>query len=79
MDLAGEMHCFTAKPWRSLQTSLLIEQAEALGEPPEDLLLLFSALYGVWAANLLAFNGDVVRYLAAQVVALAEKQGSAVR
>ena len=57
---------------------LLIEQAEALGEPPEDPLLLFSALYGVWAANLIAFNGDVLRYLAAQVVALAEKQGSAV-
>ena len=26
---------------------LLIEQAEALGEPPEDPLLLFSVLYGV--------------------------------
>jgi predicted ATPase len=57
---------------------LLIEQAEALGEPTEDPLLLFSALYGVWAANLLAFNGDVLRYLAAQVVALAEKRGSTV-
>ena len=31
---------------------LLIEQAEALGEPPEDPLLLFSVLYGVWVANL---------------------------
>ena len=31
---------------------LLIEQAEALGEPPEDPLLLFSVLYGFWAANL---------------------------
>jgi predicted ATPase len=57
---------------------LLIEQAEALGEPPEDPLLLFSALYGVWASNLLAFNGDALRNLAAQVVALAEKQGAAV-
>jgi class 3 adenylate cyclase/predicted ATPase len=57
---------------------LLIEQAEALGERPENPLLLFSALYGVWAANLLAFNGDVLRNLAAQVVALAEKQGAAV-
>ena len=27
---------------------LLIEQAEALGEPPEDPLLLFSVLYGFW-------------------------------
>ena len=38
---------------------LLIEQAEALGEPPEDPLLLFSVLYGFWAANFVAFNGDV--------------------
>ena len=38
---------------------LLIEQAEALGEPPEDPLLLFSVLYGFWVANYVAFNGDV--------------------
>ena len=31
---------------------LLIEQAETLGEPPEDPLLLFSVLYGFWTANL---------------------------
>ena len=31
---------------------LLIEQAEALGEPPEDPLLLFSVLYGFWVASL---------------------------
>ena len=30
---------------------LLIEQAEALGEPPEDPLLLFSVLYAFWVAN----------------------------
>src|SRR5215469_7242933 len=30
---------------------LLIERAEALGEPPEDPLLLFSVLYGVYVAN----------------------------
>jgi predicted ATPase/tRNA A37 threonylcarbamoyladenosine biosynthesis protein TsaE len=53
---------------------LLIEQAEALGEPPEDPLLLFSVLYGVWVANYVAFNGDVVRERAAQFLALAEKQ-----
>ena len=55
---------------------LLIEQAEALGEPPEDPLLLFSVLYGFWVANYVAFNGDVVRELAAQFLALAEKQGA---
>jgi predicted ATPase len=45
---------------------LLIEQAEALGEPPEDPLLLFSVLYGFWVANVVAFNGDAMRDLAAQ-------------
>ena len=53
---------------------LLIEQAEALGEPPEDPLLLFSVLYGLWVANLVAFNGDVMRELAVQFLALADKQ-----
>src|ERR1700747_884520 len=36
---------------------LLIEQAEALGEPPEDPLLLFSVLFGNWIVNVIAFNG----------------------
>jgi predicted ATPase len=52
----------------------LIEQAEALGEPPEDPLLLFSVLYGFWVGNLVAFDGDATRELAAQFLALAEKQ-----
>ena len=55
---------------------LLIEQAEALGEPPEDPLLLFSVLFGFWMANFSAFNGDVCRDLAAQFLALAEKRGT---
>jgi two-component sensor histidine kinase len=60
------------------QARLLIEQAEALGEPPEDPLLLFSVLYGFWVANYMAFNGDVVRTLAAQFLALAETRGATV-
>jgi predicted ATPase len=56
----------------------LIEKAEAQREPPEDPLLLFSVLYGFWVASYLAFNGDVVRNLAAQFLALAEKQGATV-
>jgi class 3 adenylate cyclase/predicted ATPase len=56
------------------QARLLIEQAEALGEPPEDPLLLFSVLYAFWVANFVAFNGDVCRDLAAQFLVLAEKQ-----
>ena len=53
---------------------LLIEQAVALGEAPEDPLLLFSVLYGFFAINLVTFNGSAVRELAAQFLALAEKQ-----
>ena len=60
------------------QARLLIEQAEALGEPAEDPLLLFSVLYGFWVANYVAFNGDVMRELAAQFLALAEKQRATV-
>jgi predicted ATPase len=55
---------------------LLIERAEALGEPPEDRLLLFSVLYGPWAASLIAFDGDTVCERAAQLLAFAEKQRS---
>jgi class 3 adenylate cyclase/predicted ATPase len=57
---------------------LLIEQAEALGEPPEDPLLLFSVLFGFWAANIVAFDGNMVRELARQFLSLAEKQGATV-
>ena len=57
---------------------VLIEQAKALGEPPEDPLLLFSVLYGFWFANFVAFNGNTARELAAQFLTLAEKQGATV-
>jgi hypothetical protein len=60
------------------QAHLFIEQAEALGEPPEDPLLLFSVLYGFWVANFTVFNGEVVRALAAQFLTLAEKQTATV-
>ena len=58
------------------RSRLLIEQAEALGEPVGDPLLLFSVLFAFWGANLVAFNGDVCLDLAAQFLALAEKQGT---
>ncbi len=60
------------------QARSLIERAEALEEPPEDPLLLFSVLYGFWVASFVAFNGDAVRELAAQFLALAEKQRATV-
>src|SRR5262249_28760044 len=56
---------------------LLIEEAQARGEPPEDPLLLFSVLYGFWVANFVAFNGDIGRDLASRFLALAAKDGMA--
>ena len=55
---------------------LLIEQAESLGEAPEDPLLSFSVLYAVWTSNYVAFNGNLIRKLASQFLARAEKQGA---
>jgi class 3 adenylate cyclase/predicted ATPase len=60
------------------QARLFIERAEGLGEPPDDPLLLFSILWGVWSANYVTFNGDVIRELATQFLALAEKQQATV-
>ena len=54
---------------------LLIEQAQVLGEHPDDPLLLFSVLYAAALANFSAFKGDVVRETAAQFLAFAERRG----
>jgi predicted ATPase len=37
---------------------------------------LARTLYGVWAANIVAFNGEVIRELSTQFLSLAEKQGT---
>src|SRR5262249_40266827 len=58
------------------QSRLLIEQAEARGEAPEDPLLFLSALYGTWPANFVAFNGKTCRNLATQFLAVADKQAT---
>jgi predicted ATPase len=55
---------------------LLVKQAKAIGEAPEDPLLLFQILFSFWVANLVAFNGDVLRDLAAEFFALAERDGA---
>jgi predicted ATPase/class 3 adenylate cyclase len=57
---------------------LLIEQAEALGEGPDDLLLLFSVLYSFWVANHVAFDGQKMRGLADRYLALAGARDSTV-
>ena len=56
------------------QARSFIERAEVLGEAPEDRLLLFSVLYGFWAASFVMFKGDASCDLAAQFLTLAEKQ-----
>jgi class 3 adenylate cyclase/predicted ATPase len=56
------------------QARQFIEQQRALGEPSDDPLLLFSVLYGGWAASYVAFDGDVTCELASQFLAIAEKQ-----
>ena len=58
------------------QARLLFEQAEALGEPPEDPLLLFQVLFGFFAVNQVASTGDDMCDLAMQFLALAEKQSA---
>jgi predicted ATPase len=53
---------------------LLIEKAEALGEPPKDRLLLFEVLYAFFSVNFNASKHEAARELAVQFLALAEKQ-----
>jgi predicted ATPase/class 3 adenylate cyclase len=60
------------------QARSLLEREEALGQSLDDPLLLFSVLYGFWVANLVSFNGDALRELAAQFLALAEKKRTTV-
>ena len=52
---------------------VLIENAEALGEPLEDPLLLYSVLFGFWVANAVAFNGELAPKLAREFLDIAEK------
>jgi predicted ATPase len=56
------------------RANLLIEQAEAIGELPEDPLLLFFVLFGYCMANAVAGNMQAYRDVAIRFLALAEKQ-----
>jgi class 3 adenylate cyclase/predicted ATPase len=53
---------------------VLIQRAEALGEPAEDPLALFSILYGVWVWNFAAFNSRATLDLSRQFLTLAREQ-----
>ena len=54
----------------------LIEEAEALGEPLDDPLLLLSVLYGFWTANLFGFNGKNLIEISQQDHGAGRKTGS---
>jgi len=54
----------------------LIEDAEALGEPPDDPLLLITVLYAFWQNNLFALNSTILDEFSRRILALAQKQRS---
>ena len=56
----------------------LIEEAEALGEPLEDPLLLFSVFHGFWTANLFLFKGKNLIEISQSMLTLAERKGPSV-
>jgi predicted ATPase len=58
------------------QARVLIENAQAIGEAPEDPLILFSLLFSVWVAHAVAFNGDILLTLAKDFLELAERQAA---
>ena len=69
---ASETKTAVAQAWA------FIEQAERLGESPDDPSLLLSTLFGQWIVNFINFNGDVARELAGRFLALGEQEGAAV-
>ena len=58
------------------RTLALIERADALGEPVEDPLALFTTLHGFWVASIVESSGEETRNLAAQCLAIAERAGA---
>ena len=56
------------------RASQLIQQSKALGEALEDPLLLFTVLYGIYVANVVAFDGTLSVALGADFLSLAEKE-----
>jgi predicted ATPase len=55
---------------------LLIERAEALGEPLENPLLLFSVLYGLWVARYVALDGNTCLDLSATGLGACREAGN---
>jgi hypothetical protein len=74
LDTAG--HAAPETKSAFLQARDLMKQTEELGEPLDDPLLPFSVLLGLWRAAYVAFDGDLMRELAAELLTLAEKKGA---
>ena len=55
---------------------VLIERSEAVGEPLNDPLIMYSALYAVMTVSIVAFDGEVARQQAAHFLTLAEREGT---
>ena len=56
----------------------MIERSGEIGEPPDDPLLLFSVLYGLWVANYVGLNVSVILALATDFQTLARKEKTAI-
>ena len=57
---------------------LLIKQAEASGEAPDDPMVPFIVLYGIWASKITSFQDGICLDLATQFLRLAKKDGGSV-
>ena len=76
IDTAGQAAPETRAAFR--RASELMMQSEQLGEALDDPLLQVSVLVGLWRAAYVAFDGDLMRELAAELLVLAEKHEATV-
>jgi predicted ATPase len=76
IDTAGHAAPETRAAFR--RASELMTQSEQLGEALDDPLLQVSVLLGLWRAAYVAFDGDLMRELAAELLVLAEKHEATV-
>ena len=58
------------------RAAILIEEAESVGDVPDDPLLLLSLLYSLWSASWAEFDGEALRGLATRVLARADQQST---
>jgi class 3 adenylate cyclase/predicted ATPase len=76
IDLKGHAAPETRAAFRRARE--LMKQSEQLGEVRDDPVLRLSVLFGLWANAYVAFDGDLMHEIAAEFLALAEKQGATV-